>query len=55
MKAEGVHAKLYQDAIDNIDNEDDVFYYLCPVCGNIEKGIPDKCPICNVPGSKFIK
>lgn len=28
---------------------------LCPVCGNIEKSIPDKCSICGVPGSKFIK
>ncbi len=45
MKAEEVHAKLYQEA----------FYYLCPVCGNIEKSVPDKCFICGVMGSKFIK
>ncbi len=42
MKAEEVHAALYKDAIENIDQEEEVFYYLCPVCGNIEKGIPDK-------------
>lgn len=55
MKAEEVHARLYEDALANIDQEEEVFYYLCPVCGNIEKSIPEKCSICGVPGSKFIK
>jgi len=55
MKAEEVHAKLYQEALDNIDQTEEVFYYLCPVCGNIEKAVPEKCSICGVPGSKFIK
>lgn len=55
MKAEAVHAKLYQEALDNLDQTDEVFYYLCPVCGNIEKSIPKNCPICGVPGTKFIK
>lgn len=55
MKAEEVHARLYQEALENIDLTDEVFYYLCPVCGNIEKARPDKCSICGVPGDKFIK
>lgn len=55
MKAEEVHAKLYQEALNNIDQSEETFYYLCPVCGNIEKYVPDKCPICGCPGSKFIK
>ncbi len=55
MEAEKVHAKLYKEAMGNIDETEEVFYYLCPVCGNIEKSIPDKCCICGVPGSKFIK
>jgi rubrerythrin len=55
MKAEEVHAKLYQEALDNLDETEEVFYYLCPVCGNIEKSVPDKCAICGVMGSKFIK
>ena len=54
-KAEEVHAKLYEDALANIESTEEVFYYLCPVCGNIEKAIPEKCFICNVPGDKFIK
>ena len=55
MEAEKVHAKLYKEALENIDEEEEVFYYLCPVCGNIEKVVPEKCSICGVPGSKFIK
>ena len=55
MKAEEVHAGLYQDALDNLEQTEEVFYYLCPVCGNIEKVRPEKCSICGVPGDKFIK
>ena len=55
MKAEEVHAKLYQDALENLDNEEEVFYYLCPVCGNIEKVRPERCSICGVPGERFIQ
>ncbi|MDD4122004.1 MAG: rubrerythrin family protein, partial [Eubacteriales bacterium] len=50
-----VHAGLYQEALDNIDQTEEVFYYRCPVCGNIEKSVPEKCKICGVMGSKFIK
>lgn len=55
MKAEAVHAKLYQEALANLDETEEVFYYLCPVCGNIEKAVPEKCNICGVPGEKFTK
>mgnify|MGYP001769940706 CR=1 FL=1 len=55
MKAEEVHARLYQEALESLDQKEEVFYYLCPVCGNIEKYVPEKCSICGVPGDKFIK
>lgn len=55
MKAEAVHARLYQEALENLDQTEEVFYYLCPLCGNIEKAVPDKCVICGVPGTSFIK
>ena len=31
--------------------------YVCPVCGYVHEGDapPEKCPQCNVPGSKFIE
>jgi len=55
MKAEEVHAKLYQEALENLEKTEEVFYYLCPVCGNIEKVRPEKCSICGIPGDRFIK
>ncbi len=55
MKAEEVHARLYQEALDAIDEQGEVEYYLCPVCGNIERTRPERCPICGVAGEKFIK
>ncbi len=54
-KAEEVHAKLYSKVLKNLNDEAEVSYYLCPVCGNIETQVPDACPICGAPGSKFIK
>ena len=56
MKAEEVHARLYKEALENIDADgEEEFYYLCPVCGNIEKYRPEKCSICGVSGDLFIK
>lgn len=55
LEAEEVHAKLFREALDQLDATEEVFYYLCPVCGNIEKSVPEKCFICQVPGEKFIK
>lgn len=55
MKAEEVHAGLYQDALERLDQTEEMFYYLCPVCGNIEKERPDQCGICGVPGERFIQ
>jgi len=55
-EAEKVHAKLYQEALDNLEQKEVVDYYLCPVCGNIEKGkVPEKCAICGAKGEVFIK
>lgn len=55
MKAEEAHAKLYRDALENLGKSEEIFYYLCPVCGNIEKYRPHKCAICGAPGDNFIK
>lgn len=56
-EAESVHAALYQEALDNIDTYEDqeVTYYLCPICGKIEMSRPDKCSICNADGAKFVE
>jgi rubrerythrin len=53
---EKIHAALYQKALDNLGKNEEVDYFVCPVCGNtVEKVVPDKCPICGAPGNKFIK
>ena len=53
--AEEAHARLYQEMLDSLDSTEEVKYYLCPVCGNIEKERPEKCSICGAMGSKFIE
>ena len=58
VKAEAVHAELYQRALEAVEHGKDlpdVKFYLCPVCGHIEFGEPpEKCPICGALGSKFV-
>jgi rubrerythrin len=57
-EAEKVHAELYQAALDDVNKgiNEDSDYYLCPVCGYIEKGkAPENCPICKARGSAFKK
>jgi rubrerythrin len=53
--AEEVHAKLYDEALKSLGSEQEVSYYVCPVCGNIETARPGKCSICGVSGDKFLE
>jgi len=59
VKAEEVHAKLYQMALEAVAQGKDlseVNFYLCPICGYIEPGQPPAiCPICGTRGEKFIQ
>ena len=59
MKAEAVHAKLYQMALEAVRQGRDLTeksFYLCPVCGHIEMGsAPESCPICGEPGDEFVQ
>ena len=55
-KVEAVHAKLYQKALENIDNTEEFDYYVCPVCGyTCEKNPPEKCPVCGALSKSFLK
>ena len=48
MEAEKVHARLFAEVLENLNNEDDSVFYLCPSCGYVERnGFPDSCPICS--------
>ena len=55
-QVEKIHAALYENALANLGKNKEVDYYVCPVCGNtVETKAPDKCPICDTPGSKFMR
>jgi rubrerythrin len=54
QKAEAEHAKLYQDALDNLGKNADLPLYVCKVCGYTATKLPDKnCPSCREPASKY--
>ena len=59
LKAEEIHAKIYQMALDAVRNGKDLTetnFYLCPVCGHIEIGTPpESCPICKAKGSAYVQ
>ena len=55
-QVEKIHAALYEEALANLGKNKEMDYYVCPVCGyTVGQKAPDKCPICNALGSKFIK
>jgi len=58
-EAEKVHARLFQQALDAMKSGKDLSQmdvYLCPVCGDLEFGLPtEKCPICGAPAAKYQK
>lgn len=46
-EVEQVHARLYQKAMENMDNLEPVDYYVCSVCGyTCETEPPETCPVC---------
>jgi rubrerythrin len=56
LKAEAEHAKLYQDALDNLGHNADLPLYVCPVCGFTATALPEKsCPVCAVAAGSFLK
>ena len=58
-EAEAQHAKLYQQALDNLDQEKGAaarVYYVCPTCGYTARELPGKkCPTCYEPTDKYEK
>lgn len=57
LAVEEIHHSLYTKALGAVNGGGDLPaapIYVCPVCGNtVENGVPDNCPVCNVPGGKF--
>ncbi|QJT10793.1 rubrerythrin family protein [Oceanidesulfovibrio marinus] len=53
-EVEKVHANLYQKALDNLDDQSDVDYYVCSICGYTCEGeAPDQCPVCKAGKKAF--
>jgi rubrerythrin len=56
-EVEKIHANLYQKLLDGLGKSQDSYpYWVCPVCGyTAEKEYPERCPVCNAKGDRFIK
>jgi rubrerythrin len=59
LAVEEIHHGLYSKALAAVKGGGDLpatSIYVCPVCGNtVEGSVPENCPVCNVPGSKFVE
>ena len=57
LAVEEIHHGLYSKALESVKAGNDLpaaKIYVCPVCGNtVEGDVPDTCPVCGVPGTKF--
>lgn len=55
-KAEAEHAKLYQQALDNLGQQQDAPIYVCKVCGYTTMKLPERnCPSCRESVSEYEK
>lgn len=53
---EGLHARLYKRALNDLIAQRTTDYYVCSVCGYVaEREPPENCPVCGAPKSKFEK
>jgi rubrerythrin len=56
QKAEAEHAKLYQDALDNLGKNADLPLFVCKSCGYTVTKLPEKsCPSCREPVSNYVR
>ncbi len=59
LPVEEVHHDLYTKALAAVRGGGDLpetSIHICPVCGHtIEGSAPEKCPVCNTPGNKYIE
>ncbi len=55
-EAEKVHARLYENARQNLGNKEEYDLYLCTICGHVaEKNAPERCPICGAKSVAYKK
>ena len=55
-EVEKIHAALYEEALNNLENYPEKDWYLCPICGyTVADEPPEKCPVCGAKKEKFFK
>jgi rubrerythrin len=55
-EVEKVHAKLYQKALDHLEQMEEVRYFICSVCGfTCENEPPEICPVCGAKLKAFFE
>lgn len=55
-EVEKIHAGLYKKALETLGSNENVDYYVCPVCGNTVEGKPsNNCSVCGVKADMFRK
>jgi len=53
-EVEKVHARLFKQALENLEAKELVDIFVCPVCGyTVEGEPPDNCPVCNAKKKLF--
>ena len=55
LASETEHARLYQEALDQLGKNPETPVYVCEVCGFTTTALPEKCPACASGKGKFIK
>lgn len=57
LRAEKIHAKMYKDAKEKVENEEDIELekvQICSRCGYTKEGeAPDRCPVCGAKKEEF--
>jgi len=55
-EVEKVHASLYQQALEKMDDFPVQDYYVCKICGyTVAEAPPEKCPVCGAARKNFFK
>ena len=53
-EVEKVHARLFQEALANLETKESAEMFVCPICGYTVAGEPpDTCPVCNAKKKTF--
>lgn len=53
---EKTHARLYREALDNLETLKNEEIHVCPICGETIVGaLPEQCPVCKASAKVFMK